>query len=183
MAEEITARLGPHQHYELCAIADDLFEPAEIEDTAAVLIKGLAAESSANPPVRWVRGGRDLHVFTARAGVAGFVSVPRVVIGQENAVLCTEELADAVLRVCTAIAARDYRKAISTLGEQMGKAGPSFCCREQWNGFAIFVSKHSPATPSLMSRREFSMVSTLRQTMGRGKRVIVLASFILAKSQ
>jgi hypothetical protein len=101
MAEEITVRLGPDQ-YDLSAIADDLFEPVAIAQPSVALTQGLAAESLTNPPVRWVRSGRNLHVFTARAGVAGFVSAPRVVIGQENAVLCTEELADAVIRICVA---------------------------------------------------------------------------------
>ena len=53
MAEEITVRLGPDQ-YDLCAIADDLFEPVAIAQPTVALTQGLAAESLASPPVRWV---------------------------------------------------------------------------------------------------------------------------------
>jgi hypothetical protein len=106
MPEEITVRLGPDRH-NLCAIADDLFEPVAVAQSTVALSRGLAAESLASPPVRWVRSGRDLHVFTARAGVAGFVSAPRVVIGQENAVLCIEELSAAVVRLCAATGSTD----------------------------------------------------------------------------
>ncbi len=103
MAEELAIRLGP-EAYDLCAISDDLFEPIAITDPAAALTAGVTASSIENPSIRWVRSGRDLHVFTAKAGVAGFVSVPRVIIGPENAAICTDEIADRVIRVCTAVA-------------------------------------------------------------------------------
>jgi hypothetical protein len=99
--EEITVRLGPDR-YDLCAIAEDLFEPVAVAQSTLALTQGLAAESLASPPARWVRSGRSLHVFTARAGVAGFVSAPRVLIGQENVALCMEKLGAEVVRLCAA---------------------------------------------------------------------------------
>lgn len=102
MAEEIRVRLGSDE-YDLNAIGDDLFEPVGLSDAAAALASGVVGDSQTSPPIRWVRGGRDLHVFTARPGVAGFVSVPRVVIGQENTILCKDDLAADVLRVCAAV--------------------------------------------------------------------------------
>jgi hypothetical protein len=69
------------------------------------LASGVAAASSETPPTTWVRSGRNLHVFTAKPGIAGFVSVPRVIIGLENAVICADEITDSVVRVCTALAA------------------------------------------------------------------------------
>ena len=101
MADEMTVRLGTDS-YDLVAVGDDLFEPIAIANPAAALASGVAAASMEDPSVRWVRRGRNLHVFTARAGVAGFVSVPRVVIGVENALFCTDQLADDALRVCAA---------------------------------------------------------------------------------
>lgn len=109
MADEIEVRLGPDS-YDLGAISDDLFEPITIADPAAALAGGVAAGSTGNPLVRWVRSGRSLHAFTARAGLAGFISVPRVVIGQENAVLCTDELAESVLRVCAAVGGGEHKE-------------------------------------------------------------------------
>jgi hypothetical protein len=103
MADDIVVRMGTNSH-SLCAIDDDLFEPITIPDPAVALAAGVAAASIEHPPSRWVRGGRSLHVFTAKTGVAGFVSVPRVIIGMENAVICTDEVAESVLRVCTAVA-------------------------------------------------------------------------------
>jgi hypothetical protein len=103
MADEIAVRLGP-EIYNLYAVSDDLFEPLAIADSAAVLATGVAASSMENPLVRWIRSGRSLHAFAAKVGVAGFVSVSRVVIGLENAVICTDELADSVLRICAAVA-------------------------------------------------------------------------------
>lgn len=101
MPEEIRVRTGA-ESYELAAIADDLFEPVAASEPGVLLSSGLAAES-ASPAARWVRTGRDLHVFTARAGVAGFVSVPRVLMGQENALLCTHRLAASVIGVSAGV--------------------------------------------------------------------------------
>jgi hypothetical protein len=51
-------------------------------------------EAVPDPPTRrWGRTKRDLHVFSERAGVSGFASVPRAVISQENIVLCRTHLA------------------------------------------------------------------------------------------
>lgn len=102
MAEEMRVQLGSDQH-DICAIADDLFEPVFISDAASALLNGVAAETEAEPPTRWVRGGRNLHIFTERAGIAGFVSASRIVIGQENAILCCDEVAADALRVCSAV--------------------------------------------------------------------------------
>jgi hypothetical protein len=102
MAEEIKVRLGSEQ-YDLYAIGDDLFEPVAISDAVAALASGVAAESETSPPARWVRGGRDLHAFTGRDGVAGFVSVPRILIGQESAILCKADLAVDALLICAAV--------------------------------------------------------------------------------
>jgi hypothetical protein len=99
MPEEITVRSGAVR-YDLCAIADDLFEPAALAEPALALSEGIAAEAAGEITPRWVRTGRNLHVFTGRPGIAGFVSVPRVVIGQENAVLCTEDLVHVVAELC-----------------------------------------------------------------------------------
>lgn len=78
-------------------IDDSLFEPLPISDLASSLAKGFAAETASGPRLRWTRTGRRLHVFSERSGVPGFATVPRVIIGQENAALCTTEFAAAML--------------------------------------------------------------------------------------
>jgi hypothetical protein len=102
MAENIVVTIGTDR-YELYGITDDLFEPVTISDAAAALGSGIAAEAETSPPVRWARGGRNLHVFSPKAGIAGFVSAPRVVIGQENAILCKGDLAVQVLGIYAAV--------------------------------------------------------------------------------
>lgn len=85
---------------ELAAIDDSLFEPTPIADPIAALCQGVSAQSLGAAPRRWVRSGRRLHVFTERPGVFGFASAPRVVIGQENIILCETALAGQILDLC-----------------------------------------------------------------------------------
>lgn len=75
----------------LGAMDDRLLEPLSLADVAAVLDQGLSLEAI-GLPVRWRRSSRDLHVFGQHASVSGFVSRPRVVIGQENVVICRNTL-------------------------------------------------------------------------------------------
>lgn len=106
MADQLTVRIGAEDHV-LESIADDLFEPIPMADFSSVLATGIAAEAAEPQRARWVRTGRTLHAFTARTGIAGFISVPRVVIGQENAVLCAEPLAADVIAVAKAVGSPD----------------------------------------------------------------------------
>jgi hypothetical protein len=101
MPEEVAVSFGSDA-YDLCSIGDDFYEPFALADPAEALARGIAAEAAGDAACRWVRGGRSLHVFTARTGVAGFVSAARVVIGQENAIFCTSEIAEEALRACAA---------------------------------------------------------------------------------
>jgi len=79
--------------YSLLTIDDRLFEPFEPPGEIDLVGAGFAAEATIPPIRRWVRTKRDLHVFSERAGVSGFASVPRALIGQENVVLCRAHLA------------------------------------------------------------------------------------------
>ena len=101
MAEDLPIRFGCDA-YELCAIGTDFYEPVALQDPSAALADGIAAETTANGGARWARGGRTLHAYTGKAGVAGFVSAARVVIGEENAVLCTAEIAESMQQACAA---------------------------------------------------------------------------------
>jgi hypothetical protein len=87
------------------AIDETFYEPLPLASIDAALRDGLVIEAAAAPQRRWVRTRRTLHVFSERPGVAGFASLPRVVIGQENVVLCTTEACSAVLDLCRATGA------------------------------------------------------------------------------
>lgn len=104
MADSIPVRLGTNI-CEVYAISDDLFEPVEISDSALALAEGISAASIEDSTVKWLRSGRDLHIFSAKTGVGGFVSIPRVIIGQENAAVCKDELVESIFRICNAVGA------------------------------------------------------------------------------
>jgi hypothetical protein len=102
MPEDISIRLA-RETYDLGAVGPDFYEPLPLADALDALADGIATESGTSRGVaRWVRGGRSLHIFTARTGIAGFVSSARAVMGQENLLLCTTELAEACLAACAA---------------------------------------------------------------------------------
>ena len=92
MPERVDVRVGGTM-YSLLTIDARLFEPFEPPVEIDLVGDGFAAEATTPPTRRWVRTKRDLHVFSERAGVSGFASVPRALIGQENVVLCRAHLA------------------------------------------------------------------------------------------
>lgn len=92
MPEHVDVRVGGTM-YSLLTIDARLFEPFEPPVEIDLVGDGFAAEATTPPTRRWVRTKRDLHVFSERAGVSGFASVPRALIGQENVVLCRAHLA------------------------------------------------------------------------------------------
>ena len=75
---------------------DRLLEPLLLANGARALEEGLSI-TAVGMPVRWRRSTRDLHVLGESATVAGFASRPRVMIGQENVVVCRDGLAPAAL--------------------------------------------------------------------------------------
>ncbi len=101
MAEEGTVRVRGRD-MALATIDGGLFEPISLaENDAAVLWQGVSAHGTEEAQRRWVRSGRPLHVFSERAGVSGFASVPRALIGQQNILLCEDTLAPALLACCS----------------------------------------------------------------------------------
>jgi len=109
MPDEVAVRTGEGRH-QLVAIDETYYEPLGIADLVGALHGGIAAESAGVRGRRWVRSGRPLHVFSNRPGIAGFASVPRAVIGQENIILCTEHMEAAVMLACEATGADTLRR-------------------------------------------------------------------------
>lgn len=101
LPEELTVQLLGRE-LALATIDGGLFEPIPLtEDDAPILWQGVSAETREGSGRRWVRSGRPLHVFSERAGVSGFASVPRAITGQENILLCEDALGLAVLSCCS----------------------------------------------------------------------------------
>jgi hypothetical protein len=128
MSDKLEIRVGGTA-YSLLTIDARLFEPFEPPAELDIVGGGFAAETIAPPTRRWVRTKRDLHVFSGRAGVAGFASVPRALIGQENVILCRTHLA---------ATARDCAKATGS-AELQPIAGPGI--PEGWQCFRAFRPK------------------------------------------
>ena len=100
MPEVLDVRAGG-ESYPLEAISDNQFAP--IQPSSHDLISaGFVAETDGEPVRRWIRTARDIHAFSPRPGVSGFASVPRVLIGQENVVLCKAPLALTVQQCASA---------------------------------------------------------------------------------
>jgi hypothetical protein len=92
-AEEVAVEHGGVETW-LGQLDDELLEPLALADAKAAFGEPLLV-TAVNLPVRWSRTSRDLHVFGPDHRVAGFVSQARIVIGQENVVICREGLASA----------------------------------------------------------------------------------------
>lgn len=128
MPENVEVHVGGAT-YSLLTIDARLFEPFEPPGEMDLVGSGVAAETTTPPTRRWVRTPRDLHVFSERAGVSGFASVPRAVIGQENVVLCRARLAATAIECARATGSAELQQV----------AGPGI--REGWQCFRAFRPK------------------------------------------
>ena len=102
--EEVVVRIG-EDTVSVMAIDDGFFEPVPLLGIGNALREGVAVETIDAPRRRWIRTKRTLHVFSERAGISGFASVARSVIGQENVLLCADEIGTDVLNFCQATGA------------------------------------------------------------------------------
>lgn len=84
------------EEFLLGQLDDQLLEPLPLPDAAAAFGEPLFI-AAASIPVSWTRTSRDLHILGPDPRVAGFVSKPRVAIGQESVVICREGLAEVAL--------------------------------------------------------------------------------------
>ncbi len=86
------------------ALRDDWYQEVDLPDLGAILSKG--AEWYADTEdggLRWSLAGRDLYVLGTSDEWSGFVSTPCLVLGDQHAVLCTDDLVPQVkdlLREC-----------------------------------------------------------------------------------
>jgi hypothetical protein len=82
--------LGPAGEIELVALQEDWYQDLFLANNGELLRNGLVLQTaySNDSKARWSMGGREVYVFTSHEHLSGFVNVPRLVIGEENVVLC-----------------------------------------------------------------------------------------------
>lgn len=93
--DDVAVDLGGEE-FLLGQLDEQLLEPLALPDAAAAFGEPLFI-AAAGIPVSWRRTSRDLHVLSPDPRVAGFVSKPRVAIGQESVVICREGLGEVAL--------------------------------------------------------------------------------------
>ena len=81
---------------------DDAYEGISLPDLGAALLGGVEwrGTPAANQRLRWVLRGREIYVLAPGpliADLGGFVSAPRLLLNEENAVLARKTLRDDVL--------------------------------------------------------------------------------------
>ncbi|VTT98807.1 unnamed protein product [Gemmataceae bacterium] len=95
---------GATSHLQLRTFRDDWYEEVIIPDVGNVLRCGTVWEAETGEErFRWALSGRDLYVLGVDSEWSGYVSVPRLVLGDQHVVLCTAELSPRVeelLRQC-----------------------------------------------------------------------------------
>ena len=78
---------------ELLALQDDWYQDVVLPDTGQLLRKGIEwAESlPEGTRARWSLGGREIYVLAQHDDLSGFVSTPRLILGEQHVVLCVAE--------------------------------------------------------------------------------------------
>jgi hypothetical protein len=117
------------------AVDDTFYEPIPLSDQTQCLAEGVAVQSTGKQRHQWTRSRRALHIFSERPGFSGFASSPRVRIGQENVILCTEEIFANVLEICKATGA-DALAEVTGPGIESG-----------WRCFRSYRPKHRADLP------------------------------------
>ncbi|HAU37976.1 MAG TPA: hypothetical protein DCX07_09710 [Phycisphaerales bacterium] len=82
----------------LLALQDEWYQDVAVPEISSVLRRGLVWQGEANgQSVRWNLSGREIYVLGHHNSLNGYVSKPRLEIGEDQIVLCTEDRREAVL--------------------------------------------------------------------------------------
>jgi hypothetical protein len=101
----------------LLALQDEWYQDVIPADLAGVLRRGLVMQGvSGEQVVRWNLSGREVYVLARHSSLNGFVSAPRLIIGEEQVILCTEERRQTVLDAISATGSPEPK----LLGANMG---------------------------------------------------------------
>lgn len=88
----------------LLALQDEWFQDVSIDDLGELLERGLVWHGTVKElgTVRWNLSGRDVFVLGRRNDLSGYITMPRLLLGEEHAVLCTETRLPSVLEALRA---------------------------------------------------------------------------------
>lgn len=112
--EELEAR-GGRRSVVLTEVADDWYEFGELNDLPGIMERGcrFSASYGEGEEAVWELRGRDLYVLGELHGLFGFVSTPRLSIGERQVVICRESRVtevQAILAGAGCVGLRAYRE-------------------------------------------------------------------------
>ena len=83
----------------LLALQDDWFQDVSLDGIGNILLRGLVWRAKVEDlgTVWWNLSGREIFVLGRRTDLSGYVTIPKLVLGEDHAVLCTEGRLPAVL--------------------------------------------------------------------------------------
>jgi hypothetical protein len=122
----------------LIALQENWYQDILLPDLASLLQGGIEWEAhiAEGHFARWSLSGRELFVLTQHAQVSGFVSTPRLLLGECHVVLCMEHRA------------ADVRRAINATGSPTPiEFGADLGTPPGWMGFRDVIPR-VPVTPS-----------------------------------
>jgi hypothetical protein len=122
----------------LIALQDKWYQDVAPGEVGFLLTRGIEWQATLEDGsvVRWSLSGRELFVLAKHDQLSGFVSIPRLVVGERHVVLCTERLAADVRRAIAAAGAPVPLEFDASLGAPPG-----------WIGLHEVVPRH-PVPPS-----------------------------------
>jgi hypothetical protein len=85
--------LGSGDPPEFLALQEEWYEDVVLPDAGRLLREGVewAAALSVGQQARWSLSGREIYVLGRHSELNGFVSAPRLILGEEHVVLCIAE--------------------------------------------------------------------------------------------
>ena len=105
----------------LLALQDEWYQDIVVPDMSSVLRRGLVWQCSIDgQAVRWSLSGREVYVLGRHNSLNGYVSKPRLEIGEDQIVLCTENRRQSVLEAVRLTGSPDPAILTCDLGVPVG---------------------------------------------------------------
>jgi hypothetical protein len=141
-AEDLPEELlvsGVECEVELAALQEDWYQDVSLADTGRLLRRGIEWQAALpeDRTVRWSLSGREIYVLAPHDHLSGFVSAPRLVLGEQHVVLCAAERRADVLRAIERTGSPEPQVIAEADGTPAG-----------WMGFRGVIPR-KPVAPSL----------------------------------
>ncbi len=110
---------------ELIALQDEWYQDVVLPDAGGLLRRGVEWQGALSDGriVRWSLSGREIYVLCRHGDLNGFVSTPRLILGEEHVVLCTAERLQEVRRAIELTGSQDSTMLDGTSGMPPGWVG------------------------------------------------------------